>query len=298
MTSSKLPTQILGRTGMEVSQLGFGAMELRGPTSEVGDEQAERVLNAVLDAGVTFIDTSPDYGLSEERIGAFISHRRDEFYLATKCGCNIGVDGQSGDPGHLWTAERLHRNIDQSLMRMRTDHVDVLQMHNPSVQEVGQGGLVEALQEIRKAGKARFIGVSSTAPHLLGFVRMGAFDTFQIPYSALERRHEEMIQEAADAGAGIIIRGGIGKGRRSNEERNAAWEKARLDELLGDMNRHEFVLRFTLTHPACHTTIVGTADLEHLEANVAAALAGPLPMAVYEEAKERLTQIGEAPEGL
>ena len=292
---TELPTKTLGRTGLEVTQLGFGAMELRGARHEISDEQAGRVLNAVLDSGVNFIDTAPDYGVSEERIGRYISYRREEFYLATKCGCNIGPDGVRQEPGHVWTTDRLRRNIDESLRRMKTDHVDMLQMHNPSVEDVEQNGLVEVLQEIRDAGKTRFIGVSSTAPHLLGFARMGVFDTFQIPYSALERRHERMIQEAADAGAGIVIRGGIAKGHREGGERWTKWDQAQLNDLLDDMNRYEFVLRFTLTHPACHTTIVGTADLDHLRSNVAAVKAGLLPPDVYEQAKQRLAQIGEEP---
>ncbi|MAE39559.1 MAG: aldo/keto reductase [Psychrobacter sp.] len=287
----------LGRTGLEVTQLGFGGVEIGDLTRDISDEAAGRVLHVVLDSGINFIDTAPDYGLSEERIGKHISHRRNEYYLATKCGCNIAPDGERQNPGHVWTGERLRRNIDQSLRRMRTDYIDVLQMHNPSVEEFEQGGLGEVLQEIRQAGKTRFIGVSSTAPHLLAFARMGAFDTFQIPYSALERRHERMIKQAADMGAGIIIRGGIAQGHRDSRGRWAKWEKAQLDDLLDDMNRYEFVLRFTLTHPACHTTIVGTADLNHLRANVATIKAGPLPPDVYELAKGRLTQIGEAPEG-
>ncbi len=82
---------LLGRTGLKVSQLGYGSMGLRGPRTwgvrVVGDEQADRFLNAVLDARINFIDTAPDYGVSEERIGRFIGHRRTEFFLATKCGC-------------------------------------------------------------------------------------------------------------------------------------------------------------------------------------------------------------------
>ena len=209
---SDLPTRVLGRTGLVVTQLGFGGVEVGDVSRDITDEQAGRVLNAILDSGINFLDTAPDYGLSEERIGATISHRRDSFYLATKCGCNIDPDGVRQEPGHLWTGDRLRRNIEQSLRRMKTDYVDLLQMHNPSVEAVESGGLVEALNEIRASGKTRFIGVSSTAPHLLEFVRMGVFDTFQIPYSALERRHEGMIQESADAGAGIIIRGGIARG--------------------------------------------------------------------------------------
>jgi len=126
---------------------------------------------------------------------------------------------------------------------------------------------------------------------------MGVFDTFQIPYSALERTHEDMIAEAAELGAGIIIRGGVAKGHRAGAERQDKWTQARLDDILVDgMNRYEFLLRFTLTHPACHTTIVGTGDLAHLEANVATASSGPLPAATYEQAKERLAQIGEVGE--
>ena len=290
-----LTKRTLGRTGLAVTQLGFGAAERGLPDEASYDAQAGRVLNAALDAGINFFDTAPDYGASEERIGQFLSHRRDEFFLATKCGCNIDAEGHRLEPSHLWTAERLRANIDQSLRRLKVDCVDLLQMHNPTAEEVERGGLIEALEEIRRAGKTRFIGVSSTVPHLAAFVESGAFDAFQIPYSALERQHERTIQQAADAGAGIVIRGGISLGHRANEERQSKWERAGLDALTGGMSRHEFVLRFTLAHLACHTTIVGTTNLAHLQSNVAAALAGPLPADLYAEAKVRLASIGEEP---
>ena len=287
-----LPKRTLGRTGLEVTQLGFGTAY----SGEVDEDEAEGVLNSVLDAGINFIDTAPDYDRSEERIGRYISHRRDEFFLATKCGCNIAQNGERLDPGHLWTADRIRRNIDQSLSRMKTDHVDVLQMHNPSVEAVEQGGLLQVLEEIRQAGKTRFIGVSSTAPDLLTFAETRAFDTFQVPYSALERTHEQMLDKVADYGAGVIIRGGVAQGRRGSDERWAKWDRARLDEIAEGMNRYEFVLRFTLTHPACHTTIVGTSNLDHLRANLAASETGPLSSGVYRRVKERLAQIGEEPD--
>ena len=291
-----LPTKTLGRTGLEVTQLGFGAMELRGTREDITEEQAERVLNGVLDAGINFIDTAPDYGFSEERIGRYISQRRDEFFLATKCGCNVGSDHVRREPRHIWTADRVRRNIELSLERMKTDQVDLLQMHNPTVEDVEKGGLVEVLQEIQKAGKTRFIGVSSMAPDLMIFARMGVFDTFQVPYSALARKHEDMILEAAELGAGIIIRGGVAKGHLGGEETWGKFDKAHLEELSDGMNRYEFVLRFTLAHPACHTTIAGTADLDHLNANAATAQTGALSSETYEQAKERLANIGENPE--
>ena len=88
-----LPKRELGRTGLQVTMLGYGAMELRGAprARDTTEAQAETILNAVLDAGINYIDTSIDYGVSEERIGRYISHRRSEYYLASKCGCLVGA---------------------------------------------------------------------------------------------------------------------------------------------------------------------------------------------------------------
>ena len=88
-----LPKRELGRTGLQVTMLGYGAMELRGaPRARAStDHQADTIINAVLDSGINYIDTSVDYGLSEERIGRYISHRRDSYYLASKCGCLVGA---------------------------------------------------------------------------------------------------------------------------------------------------------------------------------------------------------------
>ncbi len=138
-----IPTAVLGRTGLKVTRLSFGAMELRdAPRGRpVTDEQVKAVLNTVLDSGINFIDTSNDYGRSEEFIGKHVSHRRSEYFLATKCGCRPG-----GQP-HLWTRENLFRGLTESLQRLKTDYVDIMQLHNPTVEECQQGDLVEALKE-------------------------------------------------------------------------------------------------------------------------------------------------------
>lgn len=289
----------LGRTGYEATVLGFGAMEIRGPRiwggRELTDDQAERILHAVLDAGINLIDTAWDYGRSEEYIGRFISSRRDEYFLATKCGCTWEDRGDHDDTPHVWTRENLMRNIDDSLRRMKTDHVDLLQLHNPSVEQVEQGDLVQVLQDIQAAGKTRFIGCSSTNPHIGTFIEWGVFDAFQIPYSALEPEHEEAISEAAKAGAGTIIRGGVARGEPGeglgSQDRWRLWEAAGLDDLLPEgESRTSFLLRYTISHPDMDTTIVGTLRPEHLEENVRVAAAGPLPQDVYQEAKRRLAE--------
>jgi len=146
---------------------------------------------------------------------------------------------------------------------------------------------------MRTQGKVRFIGISSTEPHLDTYIGWGVFDTFQIPYSALERQHEASIQKAADSGSGVILRGGVARGEPGeglgNADRWKTWEAAKLDELLAEgESRTQFLLRFTNSHPGMHTNIVGTKNPEHLLDNLAAAARGPLSAEVYAETKKRL----------
>src|ERR1700758_4475128 len=119
----------LGRTGLLVTTLGYGAMELRGAPRgrDVTEEQAESILNNVLDSGINYIDTSIDYGLSEERIGRYISQRRTEFYLASKCGCLVGAPaaprGQRG--AHVFTRDNVLAGVGESLARVKTHSFDI-----------------------------------------------------------------------------------------------------------------------------------------------------------------------------
>jgi aryl-alcohol dehydrogenase-like predicted oxidoreductase len=281
---TELPTRTLGRTGLQVTQLGYGAMELRGvPRGRpIEDEQAQRVLLAVLDASINYIDTSIDYGLSEERIGRFLGDRRSEFYLASKCGCSLQpATTESGRYPHVFTRDNVVAGVEQSLRRLRTDYLDVVQFHaSPSRETLEEAGALDALLDLQRKGKVRFIGMSGTLPNLPEQIDMGVFDVFQIPYSAIQPEHDDLISRAAAAGAGTVIRGGAAKGK---------WDGSALDDLLDGASSTEFILRFTLSHPDLHTTIVGTADPAHLQANVAAARKGPLPADVYAEARRRLS---------
>ena len=300
-----LPTSELGRTGLEVTRLGYGAMELRGAPRgrEVTPEHAEEVLNAVLDAGINFIDTSIDYGQSEELIGRHISHRRSEYYLATKCGCPVGdVAAPPGQrPPHVFTRDNILAGVEQSLARMKTDYIDLLQFHGqPSKEVLEETDAIETLEQLKRDGKVRFIGMSSTLPNLAEHIEMGVFDAFQIPYSALQRQHEDAITSAAGAGAGTVIRGGAARGAPSEGRQQGdawdVWERAGLDDLLDGVSAMEFMARFTFTHPDLHTTIVGTINLDHLRANVEALEKGSLAADLYEEAKRRLAAAGSEPD--
>src|SRR5215212_5675572 len=126
-----LPKRQLGRTGLRVTTLGYGAMELRGaPRRNTSEAEAERILNAVLDAGINYVDTSIDYGMAEERIGKYISHRRSEYYLASKCGCAVNGSIEDGARlPHVFTRENVVAGVEQSLRRMNTDYLDLVQFH-------------------------------------------------------------------------------------------------------------------------------------------------------------------------
>ena len=297
----------LGRTGLQVTMLGYGAMELRGAprARDISDGQAETILRAALDAGINYIDTSIDYGLSEERIGRYIAHRRDNYYLASKCGCLVGAPpAPRGERSpHVFSRENIIAGVEQSLRRMKTDYLDVVQFHiSPSRQTLEENGALDALLQLQAAGKVRFIGMSGTLPNLRDHIAMGIFDVFQVPYSAVEREHEDAISRAAEAGAGIVIRGGAAKGAPSTEKQTGLqwdrWQRAQLDDLFDGMTSVEFVLRFTFSHPHMQTTIVGTVNPAHLQANLAALEKGPLPSDVYVEAKRRLGAAGLMPQPL
>ena len=305
-------TRTLGRTQADVTILGYGAMELRGEPRgpEIDDDTAGRLLNAVLDGGINLIDTSPDYGRSEELIGKHLGHRRDEFFLASKCGCLIEIPADAQPPyPHDYSPANVRADVEQSLRRLRTDRLDLVQVHmSPSVEQLRDNQTVETLQELQKEGKVRFIGMSGILPNLPGQIAMDVFDAFQIPYSAVQRDHEELITAAAGTGAGTLIRGGAARGAPSEDknwrtgplsqpaglgQRN--WAASGIGDLLAGsgMTPMEFVLRFTLSHPYLSTTIVGTASPDHLQSNIATAEKGPLPADLYAEAKSRLQPADE-----
>lgn len=173
MTSAgPLPRRRLGRTGLDVTVLGFGAMELRGAAHRrprpIDAADADAVLGAVLDAGINLIDTSIDYGESEASIGRALAHRRHEFVLATKAGCPL--DPAAGAPAdgplpHDYRREHIVAGLEQSLRRLRTDHVDVLQLHS-NVAAAARGPLDDELvaEVDRRLAAAGVVSARTAAP--------------------------------------------------------------------------------------------------------------------------------------
>ncbi|MDR8412439.1 aldo/keto reductase [Nonomuraea sp. 3-1Str] len=300
-----LPTAKLGRTGLRASRLGYGAMELRGPQAwgrPVSDDEARTVLNTVLDSGVNLIDTSPDYGDAEEHIGRWISHRRDEFILSSKCGCPLAAASDPRMfPPHVYTRANVRACVEQSLRRMRTDHLDILMVHmSPSVAVMRAEETIAEMRALQDEGVIRFTGMSGELPNLPEHIATGAFDVFLLPYSALDRSHEELVGAAAAAGAGTIARGSVARPltappeampepmRRPLADRHARLAAAGLDDLADGASTMELLLRFILSHRDLDSVIVGSAQVAHVRANVAAARKGPLPAEVYDALRDRL----------
>ena len=190
--------------------------------------------------------------------------------------------------------------IDQSLERLKTDHVDILQLHNPTPEDVRTHDSINTLKEIQAQGKTRFIGISTVLPYIEEFMEMGIFDTFQIPYSVMEPEHEDVIRRAAEKGIGTIIRGGVALGtpdledaakRQTGPKVKGRWETADLASLATEIEPMEMMLRFTASHPHINSIIAGTQSLEHIADNINVIQKGGLDADLVKQIKDRVASV-------
>jgi aryl-alcohol dehydrogenase-like predicted oxidoreductase len=300
----------MGKTGLVVSRLGYGAMELAGPPKArpLDERDAIRFINRVIDLGINYVDTSVDYGLSEKLIGKALEHRRADVILATKCACQVGVEGV-GDGGekHIYTGENVRAGVEQSLRRLRTDYLDVVQVHgNPTRKELEDGGVIDALLKLQRQGAVRHLGISTRLPLLGEFVDVDYFSVVQVPYSALQRQNEDVISALRRAGKAVVARGVTGRGAPAKDwatrpigtadgEVKELWQRAGLDELLGTMSRIEFMIRFVLANDNVDVALAATTEDAHLAANVDYAARGPLDAELFETARRCLAAAGGGP---
>ena len=286
----------LGATGLEVSVLGFGG-------SEIGYEQAslktvESLLGHALDAGLNCIDTAECYLESEELIGQAVSSRRKDYYLFTKCGHAAGFELPD------WDARLLEKSIDRSLRRLRTDHLDLLQLHSCSEEVLRRGEVIEVLERAREQGKTRFIGYSGDAQDALYAVETGAFDTLQTSISIADQQALDLTLPRARAlGMGVIAKRPIANAVWKNRTRPESdyvlpyWErlnKLRYDFLDGDLkDAISRALRFTLSVEGVSTAIVGTTKPERWRENAELLSAGPLSQQEFDRIRARWKEVAE-----
>ena len=287
----------MGKTDMDASVLGFGGSEIG--YQRVSAKTVARLLGGALDAGLNVIDTAECYEDSEELIGKALGARRREVYLFTKCGHSRG-EWRSD-----WRGEALVRSIERSLKRLRTDRVDLVQLHSCSLAVLRRGEAISALEQARAAGLTRYIGYSGDGAAARWAVESGRFDTLQTSVSIADQEAIELTLPAARvARLGVIAKRPLA---------NVAWRYAQKPdeayyqeywERLRKLN-YPFLpgkgdaavktaLRFTLGVPGVHTAIVGTTKPDRWRQNAALLGDGRLPEAERERIRARWKAVAPA----
>jgi aryl-alcohol dehydrogenase-like predicted oxidoreductase len=280
-----------GKTNMNVSVLGFGGSEIG--YEHVSLTAAKKLLNEALDVGVNVIDTAECYATSEELIGEALGKRRKDYYLLTKCG------HESGWSYPDWRAASLLRSIQRSLKRLKTDYLDLIQLHSCSEAELRKGDVIATLKHARERGYTRYIGYSGDSQAALYAIKCGAFDTLQTSVSIADQEALDLFLPLAQKhNIGVIAKRPIANVAWRNGNRPPSdtygrpyWErlqKLRYEFLQGVLkNTVATALRFTLSAPGVHTVIVGTTKLGRCAENGAAVAAGPLSQEQFASIRAR-----------
>ena len=247
-----LPRRALGTTGIEVSVIGLGTVKLgRNAALSVAPfeipslEDARALLDRALELGVNLLDTAPAYGESEARLGALLDGTRDRWVLCTKAGETF--DGRRSR--HDFTADGIRRSVEASLRRLRTDYLDIVLVHSDGrdVEILRQGGALEALDALKRAGKIRATGFSHKTEEG-GRLALTRCDVLMSPLSFADRRQLDVIREAGAGGVGVLV-------------------KKALDGGVAPLAS----LRYVAERDGVSSIVVGTVDPAHLEADIAAA---------------------------
>jgi len=310
----------LGRTGIRVSEIGFGAWAIGGPTEASGmplgwgrtsDDESLGAIRRARELGVTFFDTADSYGFgrSESLLGIVLSRKRGDAVIATKVG---NVRTSTGEFRKDFTKQHIFHAVDGSLKRLRTDYIDVYQVHNPTIDELRREHIQEAMDRLQEIGKIRFWGVSiTTIDEGLQIVRNGWGHVLQVLYNVLNQAPAtDLFPLAKEHGYGIVARVPLASGLLSGKfrpdtvfgaddvrqsfltSRRLHEVTARVDEvraIIGGTARTlaEGALQFNLANDMISTVIPGARNAHQVEMNVAAS-EGRLPPDVVERLRTRL----------
>jgi len=273
----------LGKTGLKVSVIGYGSSPLGNEFGDTPADEGVRAVQHAIDNGINYFDVAPYYGrtLAETNLGNAFLGRRDEIILATKCG-RYGMIEDEG--GFDFSAERVTRSIDESLMRLKTGHVDVLQIHDIEFGDREQiiNETLPALRRIQETGKARFIGITGLCLDILRDVAQRAEVDTILSYC----RYNLMITDLDDVLTPLCKKQGIGlvnasplhmrilseKGApdwhlASQEVKDAGRKVVELCKAEG-VSVSDVAMRFCVDHSYAATTLVGMSKQRHVEQNI------------------------------
>ncbi|NQU75246.1 MAG: aldo/keto reductase [Planctomycetes bacterium] len=274
--------KILGRTNMKVSVIGYGASPLGNEFGQIEEAEGVRAVHCAIDNGINYFDVSPYYGrtLAETRLGKALEGKRDKIFLATKCG-RYGPELESCD----YSAARVTASIDESLLRLRTDYVDLLQIHD--IEYVADPDTIvhetiPALHKLREKGKVRFVGITGLPLKMLRYVASCAqvdtiltFCRFNLMVSDLDDVLTPLCREKNIG----LINGSPLHMRILTEKGPPPWHPAGQNILeaarevvaackQAGADVADVALRFCLDHPFVSTTLVGMSKLRHVQANL------------------------------
>ena len=254
----------LGSTGLRVSPIGLGTVKLGRSVGvkyparfEIPDDDAAlALLRRASDLGVNLLDTAPAYGTAEQRLGGFLRGWRDEWIIVTKAGEEF-ADGRSRFD---FSPEAITASVERSLLRLRTDRIDVVLLHSDGNAELDfqSVGSFDALARLKKAGKVRAFGASTRTPQGAALA-VQTCGVVMLTLNPRDRGDEPMVEAAARRGVGVLIK------------------KALLSGHVADLPGQETgdpiqrCLRFVFAHDGVSSVVVGTIDAEHLAHDVAAA---------------------------
>jgi len=310
----------LGKTGIKVSEIGFGAWAIGGAAEAGGaplgwggssDDESLAAIRRARDLGVNFFDTADSYGFgrSESLLGIVLSRKRQDVVIATKVGV---VRKSTGELLKDFSKQHIFLAVDGSLKRLRTDYIDLYQLHNPTIADLNREEIQEAMDRLQDSGKIRFWGVSVTTPEEgIEIINRDWGYVLQVLYNVLNQAPaRELFPLAKQKGYGIVARVPLASGLLTGKYRQDAvfssddvrqnfltarrLEEAtvRVDEvksIIGGTARNitEGALRFVLADDAVSTVIPGARNARQIEGNVAA-IEGKLPADVLEKLRARL----------
>jgi aryl-alcohol dehydrogenase-like predicted oxidoreductase len=260
-----------------------------------GELEAARLLNRVVDLGVTLIDTARSYELSEERVGRHLAHRRGEFLLSTKVG--YGVPGIPD-----WTGACVTAGVEAACRRLRTDVIDIVHLHSCGLELLEAGEVARALNDCAAAGKLRVAAYSGDGAALRHAVLTGEFGAVQASVNLCDQQALRVLVEAGACGLGTIAKRPLcGQPWRAaappdDEVHADYWHRfAALRPALGfDTGDWEaLALRFVASAPGVDCVIVGGTDPRHLERNAAAVAAGPLDRSQSDAVRAAFEKVGK-----
>ena len=289
----------LGETGLRVSMLSFGCVELGLPygigvhsrADMLTDEQAVELLQTALARGITFYDTAPSYGTSEPLLGRAFADRRAQVVLCTKCPGLADEEGRALPRATLH--DRLRTSLEASLKALRTDYVDVLMLHRVDEAVIANDEVAAEFADLKREGLIRAAGASTYPGGMTGrVIASRRWDVLQVAFNLLDQRETAYLEAAAAAGIGVMVRSVLFKGILTDRGRvlhpalKAVQEQRErcVAAAPAGMPLAEFATRYAMSLAGVSSVLVGIDRLSYLEQALAVATAGRLTPAQVRQA--------------